>query len=166
MAKIHLKQNDMTHGVINKALQARTDLSVYSKSVQELDEMIVMREGGVRTRFGTKAVKFDNDTLPEIPALDPTKVFVWDYDGHSYYFAQQVDSQLGPLPLTCYQLAAEGGAVEILITVNTGTSIGEVYDYTPINNTLYITTSLLGYCTISPTGTPTVTGFSIDYFRT
>ena len=163
MAKIHLKQNDMTHGVINKALQARTDLSVYSKSVQELDEMVVMREGGVRTRFGTKAVKFENDNLPSISDLAEAEVFVWDYDGHSYYFTE---SKTGPsaYALTCYKLAAEGGAVEIPITLLTGNPIGKVYDYTAINNTLYITTSLLGYCTISPTGTPTVTGFSIDYF--
>ena len=164
MAKIHVKQNDLSRGVINKALEARTDLEAYSKSVQTLDNMVVMREGGVRSRFGTKAVRFENDNLPTITALDEQDIFVWDYDGHSYYFTQTLTGP-GTYDLSCYKLAESGGAVEITITLLTGNPIGKIYDNVAINNTLYITTSSLGYCTITPTGTPTVTGFSIDYFE-
>lgn len=56
MPKVKVTNHDFTHGKINRSLFARDDLTIYNKSAQTIENMLVMPGGSVRTRFGSQFV--------------------------------------------------------------------------------------------------------------
>ena len=68
MPKVKVTNHDFTHGKINRSLFARDDLTIYNKSAQTLENMLVMPGGSARTRFGTEYLGvIENSTGPGTP---------------------------------------------------------------------------------------------------
>ncbi len=49
-------QNNFTHGELSARLIARSDIGLYTKSAAKLRNVVVIPEGGVKRRFGTKFI--------------------------------------------------------------------------------------------------------------
>ena len=153
MPKVHLKQNDMTHGVINEALQSRTDLAIYTKSMSELTNMVVLPEGGIRTRFGTESVDWGATPEELDGAANTEAIFSWDTQGDTIYF-YQLDG-LPNLELRAFLFSSDVAPEELTVT-GLPAEPAEIYDWTPVGNELWMATSNGIYIAGYTTGTPTI----------
>lgn len=59
-------QNSFTHGQFSEKMLARTDIALYNKAAKQLENVIVLAQGGVKRRFGTTFI----DDLADRTAAD------------------------------------------------------------------------------------------------
>ena len=112
MQKVRIPQNSFQFGEISDNTVMRTDSPIYAASAQSLENMIVLPEGAVKKRQGTKYI-YKNTTTNKKLNLVP---FIFD-DNEEYLIG------IGEDRVTCWRLMADG-TLSLLSYITTDTNNG------------------------------------------
>ncbi len=109
MQKVRIPQNSFQYGEISDNTIMRTDSPIYAASAQSLENMIVLPEGAVKKRHGTKFIYKNTQTNSDLH-LAP---FVFD-DNEQYVIG------IGEAYILCWRLLTDG-TVSLISTITTDT---------------------------------------------
>jgi len=109
MQKVRIPQNSFQYGEISDNTIMRTDSPIYAASAQSLENMIVLPEGAVKKRHGTKFIYKNTQTNSDLH-LAP---FVFD-DNEQYVIG------IGEAYILCWRLLTDG-TVSLVSTITTDT---------------------------------------------
>jgi len=110
MQKVRIPQNSFQYGEISGNTVMRTDSPIYAASAQSLENMIVLPEGAVKKRYGTKFI-YKNTQANEKLHLAP---FIFD-DNEEYLIG------IGEGYILCWRLLT-GGTIILVETITADTS--------------------------------------------
>lgn len=110
MQKVRIPQNSFQFGEISDNTIMRTDSPIYAASAQSLENMIVLPEGAVKKRHGTKFHSKNTQTKKSLH-LAP---FIFD-DNEQYIIG------IGEAYILCYRLLSDG-TLSLVSTITADTS--------------------------------------------
>jgi len=109
MQKVRIPQNSFQYGEISDNTIMRTDSPIYAASAQSLENMIVLPEGAVKKRHGTKFIYKNTRTNKDLH-LSP---FIFD-DNEQYVIG------IGEAYIFCWRLLTDG-TVSLVSTITADT---------------------------------------------
>jgi len=124
VAIIH-KQANFTKGAIDPRLLARTDIDIFEKGARELENVVLLPQGGVQRRFGTEFVT----SLIVGTSSDEFRLAVLEYEDESIYVLV-----FEPLSLKIYY---QDALVATVVTPYTAGNLPDI-NWTQSVNELYI----------------------------